>query len=259
MALRRAGAEASFCAGLAALLLLLLLPATGRSDPGHVFLNNLGLFLVVLSAATWGGARIKYALLAGFAVAFPLLGLMSFWNDYRPAFERAIISRRQLAGVSFARESLPPLPHLSKLLPIDPWLNGLPRIPIGLPMGADEATERFFTLTGRAIPEYYIYPHSDLVEPGQLARKFADLERMACVYVPNYYLDLLNASDPANDAAVHAARDNAFLSGLLMFPVRLPAINPPFNPDAEIMERIARDYTLMRRCPAGVLLRRRNP
>jgi hypothetical protein len=258
LAVRQPARRGAFCAGLATLLILMVLPATGRSDAGHVFLNDLALFLVVLGAATWVDGPRKYGIIAGFTLIFPVLGLVTFWNDYRPAFQRAVLSRRQLVGLSYVHENTAGPLHLSKLLPVDPWLGALPRIPIGLPLGADEATERYLTLTGRAIPEFYIAPHSDLVEPGQLGRKFADLDKMAWIYVPDYYFHLANPSDPDNDPAVQARRDNAFLSSLLLIPIDLPAINPPFNPDAFVIRRIIRDYALVTRYPAGVLLKRRN-
>jgi len=261
IALREKSPTGAFAAGLAVLLGLLIIPATGRCDGGHVFCNNIALFLLALSAASCLSIAWRGILTAGYIVIFPVMADIAFWNNYRPSFIRAAISRRELAAMSYvadnAAASPAPLIHSSKLLPADSWLQTLPHVPIGLPLGADEITERFLILTGRALPEYYIAPDSNLFEPGQLRRKFADLDRMQTIYVPEFYLQYLKPVAPEVRAASQARDDNAFLSSLLLLPVNLPPVNPVFYPDTEVMTRISHEFIPIKQYPAGLLLKRR--
>jgi hypothetical protein len=260
MAVREGGREGPFCAGFAVAAGFLLVPATGRCDCGHVFFNSLGIFLLALSAATFLGKRWRNFLFVSYSVIFILGGQYLFWTYYTPAFERAFVSRQELARITYISDngsSIPaPAIHFSKLLPPDPWTDGLPHVPIGLPLGADERTERFLMLTGRALPEYYIAPHADLLEPSQMSRKFADLGNMTYIYVPRFYFKYLAPKDARADAAAHERDDNAYLSKLFCFPTRLTAINPVFEPEEEIMRRIALDFTIVQPGPLGVLLKR---
>jgi hypothetical protein len=213
--------------------------------------------MVALAAATFLDRRWRYILHGGYILIFLVIAQYVSWTYYLPAFQRVWMSRQELARMSYVQDNgsiLPPPPiHFGKLLPSDPWLATLPHVPIGLPLGADEVTERFLFLTGRALPEYYIPPHSDLYEPHQLARMFGELENMTYIYVPRYYLKYLR---PADNAAPADQADSAYLAKLFFVPVTLKTVNPPFEPEAAIMRRIGSDYKVSQIGSAGILFKR---
>jgi hypothetical protein len=247
-----------FHAAWAVLLGLLLVPATGRCDVSHVFFNSLPLFLLALSALTFLRRPWSHLLLAGYFFIFPLAGQIVFWENNLPTFRNILSYRRELSRSHYLSDNAPvpgspaPLIHSSKLLPADPWLRDLPHVPIGLPLGADEMTERYLLLASRSLPEHFIPPHT-IYSPAQLERKFADLQAMPYVYVPLPCLTYLKPLDLAALAA-RARDDDAFLSRLLLFPANLPPVNPVFDPDAAVMRRIVRDYRVLRQFPSGYLL-----
>jgi len=266
-AVRDRSAVAPFCAGLAFMCGMFILPATGRCDPGHIWLNSLGLFLVALSAASWLKPRWWYAIWGVYFVIFPLMDEISFWDNYAGQIQGVIAARSQLAGVHYDADNYahlapgdpkPPI-HYSKLLPMD-GLETLPQAKIGLPMGDNEPMERFFKLTGRYVPEYHIPPYSDVFAAADMDRKFQDMRNMDYIFLPSSAYYYLRPVDMAAQAQAQAAADNKFLSSLLLFPVDLPLVHPLLQPDRDIALRIVRDYKgLVKEYNGGVLLKRTSP
>jgi hypothetical protein len=253
-----------FAAGLAILFGLLILPAMGRCDSGHVYFNSLGLFVFALGAASWVPNKFRYALLGVFFVIYPLVDQVTFWDHYQQPIQSALAIRRQLSGYDYQPDNFkalgpgmpkPPI-HYSKLLPTAPWVEELPKEKIGIPLGADEPIERYLVLTGRSVSEYHIAPFGDIFEPAQLDRKFADLKKMNYILIPEYYLNYLRAN-PAAQARAQADADCKFMSGLLLFPISLPPVHLLFQPEFDIMHQIYNDYGLVKEYPGCLLLRRK--
>ena len=208
--------------------------------------------------------RWWYATLGIYFIIFPVTLEISFWDNYKDPIESALAIRRQLAGILYDSDNFahlapgaprPPI-HYSKLLPAA-GLDAFPKAKIGLPLGDNEVMERFFKLTGRAVPEYHIPPYGDVFDASDLARKDQDMRAMEYVFIPSYYLNYLR---PMNSAfpALQAQADNKFLSGLLLFPVDLPLVHPLFQPDRDIMRQIATEYALVQQYQSGVLLKRKD-
>jgi hypothetical protein len=263
IAIRDKSAAAPFCAGLAFLCGLFILPATGRCDPGHIWINSVSLLLIALAAASWLPPKSWYITWALYLLVFPVTQQFSNWDNYKDPIQSALAIRRQLAGTLYDSDNYahlapgdprPPI-HYGKLLPMA-GLDTLPNAKIGLPLGDNEVMERFFKLTGRYVPEYHIPPYGDVFDASDLARKYQDMRAMEYVFIPSYYLNYLK---PMNSAfpALQAQADNKFLSGLLLFPVDLPLVHPIFQPERDIMHQIASEYTLVQQYQSGVLLKRK--
>jgi hypothetical protein len=274
VAIRDRSAGGPFCAGLAILCGLLILPATGRCDPGHVWINSMGIMIIALGGVSWLAPRLRYSLWGIYFIIFPVTCQISFWDHYKQPVEGALSVRDQLAearagGLAYDADNydnlapgspLPPI-HYSKLLPMGGELKDLPEGKIGLPLGGDEAMERYLVLTGRAVPEYHIAPYSDIFGAADLERKYQDLRAMDYIFVPAYYLNYLRPVNPVLQARAQGEADCKFMTSLLLFPVDLPVVHPLFQPEAEIVRHIYSDYqagkyTLYKKMQQGILLKR---
>jgi hypothetical protein len=267
IAVRERSAAGPFCAGLAFLCGLLILPATGRCDSGHIWNNSIGIIIIGLSAVTWLKQVWQYTAWAIYFVMFPLADKISFWDHYQAPMENALQIRQALQSVPYSPDNyahvtpgspLPPV-HFSKLLPMGPWAQRFPgEVKIGLPLGGDETLEDYLLLTGRNIPEYFMPPYSDAADEADLQRKYKEMESMEYIYVPMYFLNYLRPANRTAQMEQQGEADSKFLTGLLLFPVNLPAIHPLFDPNREVMRHIAEHYGLVKQYPDGVLLRRRS-
>jgi hypothetical protein len=262
----RTGAGA-FCGAFAFLAGMLILPATGRCDPGHIWINSVPLFAIALAAASWLRPRWWYLIWGGYIVIFPITIQFSNWSSYKGQMEGMLSLRSELSSMHYDADNyahlapgapMPPI-HYSKLLP-SMGLDALPQVKIGLPLGDNEQMERFFKLTGRYVPEYHIPPYSDVFAASDLARKYQDFKAMDYVFIPTTYLYYLRPVDKEAEARQRADGDNKFLSGLLLFPVNLPMVHPLLTPDRDIMLHIAGDYRdVVKEYQSGVLLKRTAP
>ncbi len=267
IAVRDRSDAAPFCAGLAFLCGLFILPATGRCDPGHICINSEALFFIALAAASWYRPAAWYGAWGLYIVIFPALLEVSNWNGYQAQIESAIAARGQLSSMHFdadnfahlAPDAPRPLLHYSKLLPTA-GLEALPQVKIGLPLGDNEQMERFFKLTGRYVPEYHIPPYTDVFGDAELVRKYQDMRKMDYIFLPSNYFYYLRPMDEGAQARAQADADNKFLSSILLFPVNLPLVNRMPQLESDITRRIANDYrTVVKQYQGGVLLKRTAP
>jgi hypothetical protein len=253
IAIRDKTSAAPFCAGLAILMGLFILPALGRCDPGHVYINSLGLCIIALSATTWLARKWTYTVLAAFAVIFVAMIMAAFWDNYKDPIGNALDARSQLSHIDYTPDNYAALPagaplpliHYSKLLPMADWLNHLPAGKIGIPLGADEPTERYLRLTGRMPLDFHIAPYGGIFGDEELQRKYNDMRSMPFILVPYQFVGYLQPVDQKARMRVQGEADCRFLSGLLLFPVNLPAVHPLFDPNFGIMHRIATDYEVV--------------
>jgi hypothetical protein len=265
IAVREKSPNAPFCAALAFLCGMLILPATGRCDPGHIWINSLAILIVALAAASWLQPKWKYTIWGIYFLVFPVFLEVSLFDNYKDPVEGALGIRHELADVSYDSDNyahlapgspLPPI-HYSKLLPMA-GLDGLPKVKIGLPLGDNETLERYLKLNGRYIPEYHIDPYGDVFGPADLQVKYHDLLKMQYIFVPTHYLAYLRPVNPTLQAQAQADADSKFLSGLLVFPVDLPSVHMLFDPAADTMRHIATEYALVKQYQSGVLLKRKD-
>jgi hypothetical protein len=273
IAIRDKTAAAAFCAGLAILMGLFILPATGRCDAGHIFINSIGLLIITLAAASWLASKWTWTIWSAFGVVFVILIMAAFWDNYKEPMGEALQVRSELLQrADYAPDNYllrppgSPLPsiHYSKLLPIAPWLAELPDVKIGLPMGADESVERYLRLTGRLAPEYHIAPYFDIFGAEELQEKYNDMRTMEYILIPESYLSYLQPFNPEVRMRLQGEADCRYLSGLLLFPVDLAAIHPMFVPNSEIIHHVAQEYVLAsvypdQQHPEMLLLKRKAP
>ena len=256
---------APFAAGLAILCGLFILPATGRCDSGHVWINGMGMLMVALGAASWLKPRWWHTVLGVYALIFPVMQEFATWDGYKDQMEGVVAMRNQLGTMQYESDNFAklapgdarPAIHYSKLLPAQ-GLDSLPKAKIGLPLGDVEVMERFLKLSGRYVPEYHIAPYGDIFDATDLVRKYADMKAMEYVFVPTSYLAWLQPMDEQAEMQQQGAADCKFLSGILLFPVDLPAVHPLFRPDRDIIRHIAQEYQVAARYQSGILLRRKD-
>jgi hypothetical protein len=264
IAVRDKSATAPFCAGLAILCGLFILPATGRCDPGHVWINSLSLLIIALAASSWLQQKWWYAVWGVYILIFPFANLFASWDNYKEPIQGALAARNQLVSMRYGADNYASLApgapepriHYSKLLPMG-GLQDLPKVKIGLPLGDNEVLERYLKLEGRDIPEYHIPPYGDVFGESDLEDIYTDLRSMEYVFVPSYFLSYLRPVNPELQARAQAQADCKFMSGLLLFPVDLAPVHPLFQPNADIMRRIANEYVLVKQYESGVLLKRK--
>jgi hypothetical protein len=265
IALRDKSATAPFCAAFAILCGLFILPATGRCDPGHIWINSVSILVIALAAASWLEPKWRYLLWGLYFLVFPTTQEISNWNNYKGPIRNALEVRNELAGIQYdadnyahlAPGAMPPRIHYSKLLPMA-GLDTLPRVKIGLPLGDNEMLERYLKLNNRDIPAYHIQPYGDVFDAADLEGIYRDLKSMEYIFVPSNYLGYLQPVNPVLQQRAQAEGDNKFMSGLLLFPVNLSPVHPMFQPDSDIMHRIAAEYELVKQYNNGVLLKRKD-
>ncbi len=229
IAIRDRSGLAPFAAGFAVICGLFILPATGRCDAGHVYLNGIGLYLLALAALTRVAPPWRYSLYAIFFVIFTIIDQVSFWDHYDQPIEEAINARAQLSQYPYQADNYAdlrpgqpaPLIHYSKLLPSREWLDELPDAKIGLPFGADEGMERYLRLNGQIAPDYHMAPFGDIFEPADLGRKYADLDAMNYIFVPDYYLNRLHLNSQPSVVA-RETLECKWMPSLLEFPIDEP-------------------------------------
>jgi hypothetical protein len=264
-AVRDDSANAPFSAGLAVLLGLMTLPATGRCDPSHIWMNSTGLVLLALAAASWLPKRWWHGLWAAYFLIFVIMIKATDWSDYQEQVATVLNLRGQLTSIphqadndaGLAPGDPRPVLHYGKLLPSAEF-DSLPDVKIGLPLGDNEVLERFLKLRGRYVPEYHIEPSNDIHGPADLTRKFEELKTMPYVFIPAPYLTYLRPVNEQAQAQAQAAADSKYLSVTLLFPISLPAVHPLFRPAAEIMAEIAHEYEPAHAYRDGVLLKRKD-
>ena len=225
--------------------------ALGRCDLAHVAGNGLGiavLFLAALSRTRWFKAGLV-------AYALVFIGYSSVLN-YVYTFhimQRALGLRAAVAADprATARSGSFNGLYYSKLLPLHPSFNELLSLPgCGIPLGCDEGLERFLKLSNKLVFEYYMSPGMDVFQPGQLARKLADMEKMKYIVVP---CEAISRKE-SHDLSLQARADSEYLSQLLLFPVQFRPKNEPFDAGQEIVREIKKHYT-----PCGLVGYRQTP
>jgi len=265
IAVRDKTAAGPFCAGLAILMGLFILPAMGRCDAGHIFINSIGLLMIALAASTWLAPRWNYSIFGGYTLVFAVMIMAAFWDNYKEPITDALNARSQISQIpGFSQDNYPdtsgsmPAIHFSKLLPQPTFLNDLPDTGIGVPMGVDEATEQFLYLTGRMGSQYHIAPYFDLFDPSTLPREYADIRKFEYILIPQQYVGYLQINEQQR-FRMQGDADCKFMSGLLLFPIDMPPVHPTFVPNIFIMRDIANEYGIVKQYPGMLLLRRKTP
>ncbi|PWU21231.1 MAG: hypothetical protein C5B50_02270 [Verrucomicrobia bacterium] len=212
---------------------LLVVPALGRCDPGHVLYNGFGVLLLFLAALAQAQRGLFKAVGVIYAAVWTGLGFMSMWHIYGPLVDQEIAMRKTASSASPTATS--GLLHCSKMLPIPSGYEQLLQFKnIGVPIPIGEDLERFLKLNGMFAPNHRFCPFREICTRPQLEERLADLRTMDLVILPTATANLSAGLDP-----VTAAKgDSAALSGILLFPVRLTPHKPAFDPLREIVTEL---------------------
>lgn len=231
-------------AGLAIAMTMLAASALGRCDAGHVYWNGMMAFVLATALLARLRPRAGIAWLSIFGVVFTLGIQLSFWNHYGPSLRSAIAERRRMDSLNlspfrnhefWARGRSAGSPFLwSKMAPPGPELKKLARYPrIGTPIEYSEEIDRYLKLSGKFIQERVPAPVIGILNEEQLAKKLEDVRKMDVLLFPISY-----HAFEGPISSQEAADRSAFLSSLLLFPVRLHFRNEPFAPEREVVADI---------------------
>lgn len=247
----RGGRLAPLTASLAVALGMAIPGALGRCDPGHVISSGLPLLVVAL-AWSWSGTdgRKRTAALVAALVMLATHG-MSTWNHQRHLVERECERRATLARFAgrFAaadRDVIGALgpgwrdPGWGKRLPFPAAFLDLCRYPaLATPVATVEDIDRFLKATGRYVPLRHVPPSTGLVDEAAADRIAADALSCAHIMVPTSAL-----SQPPPMGTWREAGGRA-LEELILFPLDLDIVNPPWDGIEAVMRRIRRRFRVV--------------
>ena len=233
----------------------LLIPAClTHCDNGHVYQNELGLFILFPALALQlENKRASRGLVLLYIIICPVIGTFGCWKFYLPFVQEAWKARHDLTKLEeeglfdpvrneeawrMATGTTNGLVY-GKLLPLQEGLKGLLRYPkIGIPLGCDERIERFVKLSGHFSPEYYSGLNMQVFTEAAIERKLSDVRRMDILLVPKIFF----ASHDSFKESDYVEYDVKLLRSLLMFPVSLKSRHPRLNPVMEITADIMANY-----------------
>lgn len=259
--------HASLWLGLAALAAVLMVPALGRADGGHVHFNGITILLLALAAAHRQNRRLFLVFALLLVAVLGGLEWIAFAGHYGKSLRWAAQTRRSLGqhraqhGASWDRQwfklherhSAPYALCWSKTIPFSPDLRRLDALPrVGIPLGAPMDVRRYLLISRKLHTEYYPYPVPELFTAADAKRKAADLKGMKYVLVPADYQR--HRTPP--DAATQASETSDFLSQLLLFPVQMEVVNPPFEPLKPAADLLATRFRAVGRFRNLLLMRR---
>jgi hypothetical protein len=247
--------RAPLAASIATSAAVLLAPALGRCDPGHVLVNGLLVFFCVFAAAAANGEVWLRAWLTVFAVAFIVAMQFSYWShyvgNYRYAFDvkrhyaehpEQVLAWRQAWEERKHANAGSALPNWKRVAPYPGWAdqhNEL-RGPLGLPLIADIGLDRYAKLAKGFVPAYHPVPKTEILTESAVARAVEDAKRNPYIIIPENLAGASQINQNLNLEA-YGRQTSAFLSGLMLYPVNLRACRQPFVPDLEVSKRLMRD------------------
>jgi len=265
--LRSRDPHASLLAGLVVLAGVLVVPALGRADGGHVTLNTM-IILIAALAATYKRQRRLFVVFSLLLVA--VLGVMD-WIAFVSHYDKQILwaarTRALFAkdlsrnGATWERRwaalrkehNTPATLSWSKPCPFSPDLPRLAGLKqVGIPLGAPSDVRRYLLITGKLAPEYYPYPSPEMFTEGDSARKAADVARMRHILVPAGFRRYLARADREDQARV----TSEFLSHLLLYPVDMKVKNDAYEPARAAVELISSRFKPVGRLRNLVLMER---
>ena len=248
--LKRHGARASLVLGWSTLIVILVAPALGRCDFGHILCNGIGAFLgaFLLTGQTRGRAfgfyAVTYAFL--FTVCAPIFGYGPYISEsirsYR-AGQRAVnrVFWQPASGAQRAKEE-------KFAAALEPYSK------IGTPLGCSEALEIYLKRTNRFVPEFYTAPAYGSFTQSQVDEKTAEIRRMDIILVRQSTLEQAKRTDLKELYGRNQAR---FLQKLLMFPLEYRWRNEPLFADMDWANAIQRDFQTIGTFQKYVLMKRK--
>lgn len=246
---------------------MLLPPALGRCDPGHVASNSLILALIMFPAAA-GAGKIAFRLWTTvYAVLYVLLLQVSYWNTYTGNFTFAfrmhdfyqthpelIASWKARWDALLSSSPYGRNLHWSKVLPFPEELNQIASRGRTLMTGACEGNmwlSRYLLLQKEPPCEYFDAFGLGASTPAEIDRRVREDLAYKYLMVPESVLAPLQGQ--VNLEAYRQWTDS-FLSKLFVFPVNAELKNPPYLPDTEYARKILNYYKPVGRYQGFVIL-----
>ena len=251
--------RAPLAASVAASAAVLLAPALGRCDPGHVLFNELLIFFCLFAATAARGEGWLKVWLAVFAVAFIVMMQFSYWSLYTANYRYAFVAHRHytmrpeqvLAWKQAweARKRINPaarLPNWKRPAPYPGWADQHAELrgPLSLPLAADIGLDRYAKLAKGFVPAYHPVPKTEILTEVAVVRVVNDAKRNPIIIIPENLAAAARADQPIN-LDTYSQQISSFLSGLMLYPTNLRARRQPFVPDLEVSRKLMQDCKVL--------------
>lgn len=261
---RRAPLAAAFCAAGG----LLIAPAFGRADPGHVIVNSVIPMTLAFCAAFSVSTKVGWTWTALYALVAVFLIHVSYWNHYawlyREAHQNASMVRqspqlpyewqsqweraRTALGTTWRPAWSKPVP-----CPVD-LVDLLSRQRVAFPISSTQqiGLERLIKLQRDFRPLYHPIPVPELFSPAESERTAREAIESDLVILPGFAKQLATAAPNPRDYGESLAHG---LSSLLLFPVRGEIVNEPFSAEREVCRRILESGVVISESSDAVIVR----
>lgn len=265
-------ARAPLAAALCAAGGLLIAPAFGRADPGHVIFNSIIPLTIMFAASFGANPRAGWSWTAAYGLVAVVMIHISYWNHYAWLYREAhanaaYVQANPHALVEWreqwdrARDHLQSdrVPAWSKTVPCPvellPLLRGKS---ISLPVAPTQqiSLERFVKLQKRFRPQYHPTPVPEMFSPTESERTAREALRNELVVLPG------NAESVANspiDLRLYGDSTCDWLSELLLFPVSGKVVTEPFFAEQDVFRRVLADSEVVSRLPSLLVVRPSRP
>lgn len=251
--MRNKGEGAALALSWAALATIFAAPALGRSDPGHLFCNGLGVFLgacLLLQNAERRKLPIyqgAFALL--FSFGLPLIAL-----DHSAGALGAVWRASQNGERKADRRFWQPAPPDAGNREKEYEIVLKPYRQIGTPLGCDENMEIFLKRSRRFVPEFFTPPAQNPLTEKHIAQKIASIGAMPWILVPK---TAVFRPDLETHKRQYASWRGEFLSRLLLFPIGYRWASQPLFPELESAAFIRRNFSVAGELGEYLIMRRK--
>lgn len=248
---------------------VLISPALGRCDPGHVFFNGLIPLLIMFAACS----SLSPVLVRAWSVLFGLcvaVGLISYVNHYAHLFTGSLAERKAIderpglySNWSMRWERLRVASqggqrlNWSKAVPVsDDAVQLAGSGDLALFGAFDAGLDRLAKLMDGYRPHYHPMPTPEILTMGDVDRAAADFLQHDGILVPS---QLVESIDARIDNEAYAKGISSFLSGLMVFPVEAQVRNTPLLPERVILKQLIEKSEVVPSPIEGMTLLRPKP
>jgi hypothetical protein len=260
--------RAPLAAALCAAGGLLIAPAFGRADPGHVIVNSVIPMTLMFCVAFHARVQFGWLWTALYALVAVVLIHISYWNHYawlyREAHDNASLVKQSphvlyewQSQWNRLRTELGSAwrPAWSKPVPCPVGMVDLvSQQRVALPISSTQqiGLERLIKIQPRFRPLYHPIPVPELFSPVEADRTAREAIESDVVILPGFAKQLVEVTPSRKEYGESLAHG---LSSLLLFPVTSPVVNEPFSAEREVCRRILASGVVISESPDAVLVR----
>lgn len=243
----RSPLAAAFCAAGG----LLIAPAFGRADPGHVIVNSVIPMTLMFPASFKAGSTFRWMWTATYTVIAVVMIHVSYWNHYawlyREAYDNAMFVRANPGILQAWQEQWTITCERLQGDWIPPWRKPVPcptalvhileRKTCSLPVASPQliGLERLVKLQKNFKPLYHPIPVPEIFSPTESERTAREALDKELVILP---ADAEVLAHQPVDLAAYSQATSDWLSALLLYPVCSCGIRAPFIPEKDLFQRI---------------------